>query len=196
MQENEVIGFPSPPPFKKKITSWKVMDDSSNYVTYNNILCRRFRKHPCFWETEFSIIFFDAERIRTRVGHRKRKKEREGGNKEGRKKRGREGWKEGGRKGRREGGRKKLDVCVCVCVCVYGVCVCVCSVVSDTLRPQGLQLARLLCPWNFPGKNTGVGCYFLLQGIFPTQGSNPHLLRLLQWQMGSVGLYHLGHRQS
>ena len=126
MQENEVIGFPSPP-LKKKITSWKVMDDSSNYVTYNNILCRRFRKHPCFWETEFSIIFFDAERIRTRVGHRKRKKEREGGNKEGRKKRGREGWKEGGRKGRREGGRKKLDVCVCVCVCVYGVCVCVCA---------------------------------------------------------------------
>ena len=36
-----------------------------------------------------------------------------------------------------------------------------------------------LCPWDFPGKNTGVGCHFLLQGIFPIQGSNPHLLR---WQ--------------
>ena len=35
---------------------------------------------------------------------------------------------------------------------------------------------RLLCPWNFPGKNTGVDCHFLPQGIFPTQGSNPHLL--------------------
>ena len=34
---------------------------------------------------------------------------------------------------------------------------------------------RLLCPWNSPGKNTGVGCQALLQGIFPTQGSNPHL---------------------
>ena len=34
---------------------------------------------------------------------------------------------------------------------------------------------RLLCPWEFPGKNTGVGCHFLLQGIFPTQGWNPCL---------------------
>ena len=31
---------------------------------------------------------------------------------------------------------------------------------------------RFLCPWDFPGKNTGVGCHFFLQGIFPTQGSN------------------------
>ena len=36
-----------------------------------------------------------------------------------------------------------------------------------------------------PGKNTGVGCHLLLQGIFPTQGSNPHLLCLLLWQAGS-----------
>ena len=36
--------------------------------------------------------------------------------------------------------------------------------------------ARLLCPWDSPGKNTGVGCHALLQGIFPTQGSNPGLL--------------------
>ena len=33
--------------------------------------------------------------------------------------------------------------------------------------------ARLLCPWDSPGKNTGVGCHSCLQGIFPTQGSNP-----------------------
>jgi len=32
---------------------------------------------------------------------------------------------------------------------------------------------RLLCPWDFPGKNTGVSCHFFLQGIFPTQRSNP-----------------------
>ena len=57
----------------------------------------------------------------------------------------------------------------CVCVCV---CVCVCSVVSNSLRPHGLQPTRLLCPWNFPGKNTGVGCHFLLQGIFLTQRSS------------------------
>ena len=46
------------------------------------------------------------------------------------------------------------------------------SVVSNFLRPHGLYPARLLCPWNSPGKNTGVGCHFLLQGIFPTQGLN------------------------
>ena len=49
---------------------------------------------------------------------------------------------------------------------------------SLTLRPYGLQPARLLCPWHSPGKNTGTGCHALLQGIFPTQGSNPHLLHL------------------
>ena len=50
-----------------------------------------------------------------------------------------------------------------------------CSVVSDSLRPHGLQPIRLLCPWNFLSRNTGVGCQFLFQGIFLTQGSNPHL---------------------
>jgi len=39
---------------------------------------------------------------------------------------------------------------------------------------------RLLHPWDFPGKKTGVGCHFLLQGIFPTQGSNPGLLHCRQ----------------
>ena len=47
-------------------------------------------------------------------------------------------------------------------------------------RLHGLDPSRTLCPWNFPGKNTGVGCYFLLQGIFPTQGSNPSLLHCMQ----------------
>ena len=40
------------------------------------------------------------------------------------------------------------------------------SVMSDSLRPQGLQSTRLLCPWDSPGKNTGVGCHFLLQLIY------------------------------
>ena len=45
-----------------------------------------------------------------------------------------------------------------------------------------LQLlpTRLLCPWDSPGKNTGVGCHALLQRIFPTQGSNPGLLHCRQ----------------
>ena len=44
------------------------------------------------------------------------------------------------------------------------------------------------CAWNFPGKNTGMGCHALLQGIFPTQGSNPCLFHLLHWQAGSLPL--------
>ena len=57
-------------------------------------------------------------------------------------------------------------------------------VVPDSLQPHRLQRTRLLCPWDFPGKNTRVGCHFLLQGIFPTQGSNPGLLhyrQILYW---------------
>ena len=56
----------------------------------------------------------------------------------------------------------------------------VCSVVSDSLQLHGLWPSRLLCPWDSPGKNTGVGCYSLLQGIFPTQGLNPGLLHCRQ----------------
>ena len=48
-------------------------------------------------------------------------------------------------------------------------------VVSDSLQAHGLQPTRFLHPWDSPGKNTGVGCHFLLQGIFLTQGSNPGL---------------------
>ena len=46
--------------------------------------------------------------------------------------------------------------------------------------------ARLLCPWDSPGKNTGVGRHALLQGILPTQGLNLHLLCLLHGQAGSL----------
>ena len=62
--------------------------------------------------------------------------------------------------------------------------------VSDPLQPPGLYPARLLSPCNFPGKNTGVGCHFQLQGIFPTQGLSPCLLGLLHWQVGSLPLAH------
>ena len=55
---------------------------------------------------------------------------------------------------------------------LFSNCVRVCSVVSDFLQSHGLQPARLLCPWDFPGKNTGVGCHFLLQGSFLTRGMN------------------------
>ena len=55
-----------------------------------------------------------------------------------------------------------------VCVCVLNR-----SVRSDSLGPRGLQPARLLCPWEFPGKNTGVGCHFLLHGVLPDPGIKP-----------------------
>ena len=64
---------------------------------------------------------------------------------------------------------------------------CSVSVVSDSAAPWTVA-TRLLCPWDTPGKNTGVGCHFLLQGIFPPQGSNPSLLCLRHWQAGSLPL--------
>ena len=58
------------------------------------------------------------------------------------------------------------------------------SVMSDCLWPQGL-----LSPWNSPGQNTGMGSLSLLQGIFPTQGSNrglPHCRQILH-QLSLLG---------
>ena len=57
------------------------------------------------------------------------------------------------------------NVCVCVCVCVWSL--------SHILLFTTLRTHRLLCPWDFSAKNTGVGCHFLLQGIFLTQGFEP-----------------------
>ena len=64
------------------------------------------------------------------------------------------------------------------------------SVVSDCVWPHRLQPPRLLCPWDSPGKNTGVACHVLLQGIFPTRGSNLGLLHCRQI------LYYLSHQGS
>ena len=69
--------------------------------------------------------------------------------------------------------------------CVY---ISVASVMSDSVWPYRLQPARLLCPWDSPGKDTGVGSLFLLQGIFPTQGSNLGRWCLLHWQVDSLPL--------
>ena len=80
------------------------------------------------------------------------------------------------------------DTCVvpflgcCVCVCALA-----CSVLFDSLQPHGLEPVRLLCPWDFPGR---MGCHFLLQGIFLTQGLNPSLLCLLHWQADSLPQCH------
>ena len=71
-----------------------------------------------------------------------------------------------------------------------------CLVVSHSLWPHRLQPTRLLCPWDSPGENTGVRCHALLQGIFPTQGSNPHLLHLQPLQADSLPPNHLGSPRS
>ena len=59
-------------------------------------------------------------------------------------------------------------MCVLISVCLFVI-------------PQTVA-SRLLYPWDSIGKNTGVGCHFLLQGILLTQGSHPHLWCPLQWQ--------------
>ena len=67
------------------------------------------------------------------------------------------------------------------------MCECVCSVISDSLWPHGLWLARLLCPWDSSSENTVEGCQLLLQGIFLIQGLNLCFLNLLH-QFNSVQL--------
>ena len=63
------------------------------------------------------------------------------------------------------------------------------SVMSYSLWPQGLWPPRYLCSWDSPGKSTGVGCHALLQGIFPTQRSNPDLphCRQILYRMSHQG---------
>ena len=82
-------------------------------------------------------------------------------------------------------------ICVCLILTVILWCryFCYCSSVAKScptlLQSHALEPARLLCPWDFIGKNTRVDCHFLLPGIFPTQGLNPCLLH---WQVGSLPL--------
>ena len=64
------------------------------------------------------------------------------------------------------------------------------SVLSDSLRPHGLYPTRFPCPWDSPGRSTGVGCRLLLQGIFPTQRQSPGLMH------GTWPLYRLIHQGS
>ena len=63
---------------------------------------------------------------------------------------------------------------------------------SGSTAHQGPLPTRVPCPWDFPDKNTGVACHFLLQGIFHTQELSPCLLCLLHWQEDSLPPSHLG----
>ena len=75
----------------------------------------------------------------------------------------------------------QLPPCVCVCVCVQS-----CPTPCDPMD-CGLP-GSSVC---FPGKNTGVGCHFLLQGIFPTKGLNPCLLCLLKRRVNYFGSHRI-----
>ena len=88
-----------------------------------------------------------------------------------------DGWAEGRKEaGPEELGEEYSSLRPCGCFCLVAES-------SDPSGPYGLWLARFLCPWGSPGKNTGVVSHFLLQGIFPTQGSKPHLLH---WQVEAI----------
>ena len=66
------------------------------------------------------------------------------------------------------------------------------SLVPDSATPwSAAHHLCSLCLRDFPGKNTGMGCHFLPQGIIPIQGSNPHLLPLLHWREDSLPLVSL-----
>ena len=94
-------------------------------------------------------------------------------------------------------------LCVCVCVCARAcvcmlsrVCVCVCVCAQSCLTlcdPMDCSPPGSSVHGDSAGKNTGVGCHALLQGIFPGQGSNQDLLH---WQAGSLPLRNLGSVQS
>ena len=73
---------------------------------------------------------------------------------------------------------------------IFMVYVCSIAQLCLTLLTPWIVSPRLLCPWDFPCKNTGVGCHLLLQGIIPTQESNPDLLHYRQI------LYYLSHKGS
>ena len=89
--------------------------------------------------------------------------------------------------------KKKKKPCSCPKNELPAVSCCLVIQLHLTLWPYGLYPSRLLCPWDTPGKNTGVGCYFLLWGIFLTQESNTHLLQLLNCRRI---LYHWATREA
>ena len=83
--------------------------------------------------------------------------------------------------------------CVCVYIYIYThthICMCVCESESRLVMSNSLQPHELYSPWDSPIQSTRVASCFLLQGIFPTQGSNPHLSHCRQI------LYQLSHQGS
>ena len=86
-----------------------------------------------------------------------------------------------------------LELFIFLCMATSLTCCC-CSVAKSCPTLCGLQSTRLLCSWDFPGKNNWVGCHFLLQGIFQNQGLNLCLLHcrwiLYHWATRKTNISH------
>ena len=95
---------------------------------------------------------------------------------------------------------RRVDICITESLAVHLKLIQRCKLIMvvvvqslslvQLLIPPGPEPARLPCLWNSPGKNTRAGCHFLLQGILPIQGLNPHLLH---WQASQVDSFLLSH---
>ena len=70
--------------------------------------------------------------------------------------------------------------------CMHAKLLYLCLILCNPTDPMDCSLPGSSVHGILPGKNTGMGCHPLLQGIFLTQESNPRLLRLLHWQVGSL----------
>ena len=86
------------------------------------------------------------------------------------------------------GGKQRSSCLICKNWIRLYACMLSASVVSSSLQPCELWPSRLHCPWDSPGKNTGMGSHALLQWIFSTQSLNLSLLHFLHWQVGSLPL--------
>ena len=80
----------------------------------------------------------------------------------------------------------KITVLHCLLPKIWSCCCLVSKSCLTLMQSHGPLPTWFLCPWDFPDKNTRVGCHFLLQGVFLTQGSNPHLLHWATWEAQSL----------
>ena len=69
---------------------------------------------------------------------------------------------------------------------IWNVCMLSCFICVRLFAALWTVPSRFLCPWDSPGKNIGLGCHALLQGIFLTQGLNLPFLCVLHWQVNSL----------
>ena len=92
-------------------------------------------------------------------------------------------WMKNHFEGKSSGEAYCSHLCLSTCVCAASLQLC-----PTVCGPMDCSPPASSCPWDSPGKNTGVGCHAILQGIFPTQRLNPSLSSLLHWEGSSLPL--------